>query len=159
MLTQEEINEIFEYDDIVGQLRWRVNFSKKKIGQIAGFVGNRGYRRIYYNYRFYNAQRLIWILHYGYIPDQIDHINHDRDDNHISNLRDVNASLNQQNQKPSKKPGSSIPGVYYDSRIKRYRVRLYINKKMVNFGTFIDKDIAEQHGLEMRRLYYPGNTL
>lgn len=159
MLTREEIDEAFEYDNTIGQLRWKYHHITRKIGTIAGNVGNRGYRRVYYKGKFRNCHRMIWLLIYGYEPNIIDHIDHNKDNNFISNLRDVNTSINQQNQLYSKKQGSKIPGVYYDTRINRYRVRLYIGGKMINFGTFTEKDRAEEHGLEMRRLHYPGNIL
>jgi hypothetical protein len=97
--SQNELKEIFEYRD--GELYWKKsNGTKITIGKLAGSLSkDSGYIFIRMG-KLYRAHRLIWIYHYGDIPEslQIDHINRIRNDNRIENLRIVSQSLNIMNQ-------------------------------------------------------------
>ena len=64
-------------------------------------VGTRsysGYLKCTFKRKEYYVHRICWYLHHGYWPTQIDHINHDRADNRIENLREVNSQQNNMNQ-------------------------------------------------------------
>jgi HNH endonuclease len=98
--SAEEIAEVFRYSD--GRLYWRKSPSKRQpykaeIG--AGCHDAKGYLCIGFKGRKLYGHRLIWILHHGKVPDelQIDHINRDRSDNRIENLRLATGSENGQN--------------------------------------------------------------
>lgn len=69
-------------------------------GSIAGTRTRKGYIRIHFSGKLYAAHRLAWFYVHGDWPrQQIDHINGNRADNRIANLRDVSARVNSQNRK------------------------------------------------------------
>ena len=100
MVTKELLHELFEYRN--GKLFWLKPFNSKsriKIGEEAGNDTGHGYRKIVINQKGYPTHRLIFMMFYGYIPKEIDHINLVRNDNRIENLRSVTRSENIKNQK------------------------------------------------------------
>lgn len=83
-----------------------------------------GYRYVRHEGQLYRQHRVIFFLHYGYWPNEIDHINRVRHDNRIENLRDVTHSENNQNKVVRKDSRSGIKGVSYtpkDNKIKPWR--------------------------------------
>lgn len=141
----KELSELLEYKD--GLLYWKVSPNYNiKVGDIAGSVDRRGYIRIGYKRKHYKAHRLIWFMHYGEIPDTIDHINNDPSDNRIENLRNCTQhenAMNQSTQKVSK--SSKYKGVSY-SKTPRLRKRwlsyITINKKRQYIGSFETEEEA-----------------
>lgn len=104
-ISQDEIKEWFEYRD--GFLYWKKdNGTHGKRGNIAG--GFRSKKHPYWLIGFkkkrHHAHRLIWIYFNGDIPDEmeIDHINKDKTDNRIENLRIVTHGQNGINKDCSK---------------------------------------------------------
>lgn len=109
MPTQEELKSIFDYHCDGGFVR-KIARGTQKIGDhVFGKLEKSGYRRIPINYNLYCAHRLIWKWHYGTEPEFIDHINHNRDDNRIENLREVSKSQNCQYQNL---PSNNTSGFY-----------------------------------------------
>ena len=89
-LTQEYLKSILDYDLDTGIFTWKINKAKRtKIGDIAGWSYN-GYREIEINDKKYKAHRLAWLYVYGEMPNKlIDHIDGNRSNNKISNLREA----------------------------------------------------------------------
>lgn len=96
--NQNEIREWFEYRN--GELYWKINKAARiKIGQLAGVVNKEKYKQVGINGKIYLQHRLIWIMFNGDISDNmvIDHINRNKTDNRIENLRIVSRSINRLN--------------------------------------------------------------
>jgi hypothetical protein len=92
IITQKELKEIVSYDKDTGVMT--------RNGKILGgkITPNDRYLRTMINGRRYKVHRLAWLYVYGEFPKhQIDHINGDRNDNRIANLRDVPQSDNNRN--------------------------------------------------------------
>lgn len=116
MITQSKLHEMFEYRDDGNLIhRYTVQGGKRK-GAIAGSPHNAGYRQICINRQKYLIHRLIWCYHYGQLPTQIDHINRERSDNRIENLRECSYSENHGNSGMSRKNTSGYKGVFLDKR-------------------------------------------
>ncbi|WBK39668.1 hypothetical protein [Xanthomonas phage L522] len=101
-LTFEQVDQLLAYDPATGELRWKVARGRHgnacKAGSVAGSVNSRGYIQVGVHGRLYQAHRLAWLLHHGAWPSQqIDHIDRDRTNNRIDNLRECSNSENQQN--------------------------------------------------------------
>ena len=94
----EVVKDRYEYRD--GGL-WvkRIFNSKVSIGKRSGSVLNDGYRQLRINRKNYREHHIVWLLHKGVMPSEIDHINCIRDDNRIENLRECTRLENMQNRK------------------------------------------------------------
>lgn len=88
------IKEYLEYDPDTGHIYWKKTRSNKTAGSIAGTL-NKGYLRICLNKKIYPAHRIAWFLYYGKWPkNYIDHIDGNRANNRINNLRDIETKVN-----------------------------------------------------------------
>jgi len=83
-----EFEGVLTYDD--GKLIWikDVN-SRVKAGSFAGRLRPDGYYHVTYRGKKYLLHRLVFFMHHGYWPDMVDHIDRDKSNNRIENLRDV----------------------------------------------------------------------
>jgi len=121
-----------------GELYWLKNVSNKKENSIAGGLVNTGYRRVMIHNKSYAVHRVIWEILKGPILDgyQIDHINHNRADNRIENLRLATNKQNNQNKSVRKDSETKIKGVYWRQDTKKYRAKIKINGKENHLGYF-----------------------
>lgn len=114
-----------------------------------GAIGTRdkdGYLKIRHNGKMFMAHRLAWMFHYGEMPNQfIDHINGEKSDNRISNLRLASAKLNAQNiRKPMIDNKVGMLGVTYEKSRSKYRADIYVNGKANFLGRFITANEAHE---------------
>ena len=136
-ITQEYLKELFNYKD--GFLYWKVRKAHCiQIGDIAGSLHKpTKYYLIKINNKAYKTHRLIYLYHYGYLPEFIDHIDRNRSNNKIENLRSVTKSQNQWNRKPNKNHSSSkYKGISWDKQNQKWKVRIRINGKRINLNYF-----------------------
>lgn len=160
MLTQSRLREVLEYQPETG-IFIRISGYQKRIGKVAGRVHpKRGYREIHIDGKLYYAHRLAWLYMTGEWPkDEVDHKNHIRDDNKWSNLRDVTASVNQQNriacQKNSK---SGFLGVKKHERCKSrpWQAQIKSNGKILSLGYFSTPEEAHEAYINAKRIYHSG---
>jgi hypothetical protein len=128
-------SEVFEY--YCGSLIWKVRLgSRQNVGDVAGSLHrSTGYLRIGYKGKQYLIHRVVWEMHCGAIPPgmQIDHINGDREDNAIENLRLVTPQQNKWNLKECK------GWVYADGN---YQARIKLNSKVIVLGHFDNPEDA-----------------
>ena len=129
------------YDKDTGDFIW-IDCKRKasKNGSVAGTILRSGYRHIQIDGKQYLAHRLVWLITYGYLPENyIDHINRNRSDNRVENLREVSNQCNQRNSAVNIKNTSGVKGVTYDKGYWLARIR--INKRIVHVGC--SKDFTE----------------
>lgn len=107
-------------------------------GKPANKVSANGYIRVSIEGKRYQAHRLAWIIVNGSIPEdmQIDHINHDRTDNRISNLRIATALENRRNRELQANNSTGVNGVSVDARTGRYEVHVKVKGKKIWLGTY-----------------------
>ena len=140
----ETISKYLRYDAATGEVFWRMNKGRlAKEGCLAGNASDGRYIQIEVcGHRFY-AHRIAWLLHYGVWPtDLIDHINGDKKDNRIENLRDVNKSLNAHNSRSVSRGISGVKGVYFNNRIGRWFSKIRINRESKYLGSFSSAEEA-----------------
>ena len=104
---------------------------------------NHGYCCVTTKERSVGYHRIIWILCYGEdvpVGFEIDHINGNKIDNRIENLRIVSPRENQQNRKRHR--DGNLCGQHYDSFSKSYKTEIYINGTYVTIGRFKTKEEA-----------------
>ena len=129
-------------------LLWKLSPAKNVLkGDSAGGLSN-GYRRLQLHGIAYSVHRTIWLLHYGSPPSgQIDHINHDRLDNRIENMRDVTNQENQRNRKVGIANKSGVIGVSWHSRDMTWGARITVDgvvRRLGSFGGFFDAVCARK---------------
>ena len=148
MLTQKEERDYFDYLD--GVLYWKVQKSNVvKVGQPAGSLDEKtGYYRIHINSKLHKKHRVIFLYHHGYLPKFVDHIDNNKLNNKIENLREATKSQNCMNQKVSTRNTTGIKGVMWHKRDKKWYVQIRVNSKCHSFGYYDDKELAELVAIE-----------
>lgn len=84
----------------------------------------------------YKAHRIIWKFVYGEDPLTIDHINGNKLDNRVCNLRNVSQAENARNSSKSKSNSSGCVGVVFDKSRNKWAARIHDVDKMINLGRF-----------------------
>jgi hypothetical protein len=170
MITLEFARESLRYDD--GKLFWlprplhhfssadyQSRTNNRFAGTEAGNVGNCGYRRVNFAGKFYLTHRLVWFLHFGEWPSMIDHLNGDRTDNRLSNLRVVSKHGNARNAKRPTSNTSGVVGVSYSARDGLWHAYIGVGsgrrKTIGHFRTFDDAVSARRSAEKL--IGYHGN--
>lgn len=138
-ITKSQIAEYLKYDPFTGLFTAiKSHGTRWKIGSIVGHKNNSGYVTISLKGKLRKAHRMAWIYMYDVDIDgfQIDHINGNKSDNRISNLRISTHQQNMFNMKKKKTNKSGVKGVHFDNRCNKWRAQTSINKKRVHLGLF-----------------------
>lgn len=141
-LTQEILREYTEYSN--GEL---IHKKERKnvllpLGNKLGYIHN-GYKIVRFFKEKYGIHQLVFLYHYGYIPEFLDHINGNTLDNRIENLRPANKTQNAANQKILKNTISGVKGVRIRKNGRIYSVIKYEGKK-IYLGSFPSVKEAQQ---------------
>lgn len=159
-LTITHLKDLFSYDSLTGDLiRIKAFGTRRKLfeGKIAGYTNRRGYRQISIDGIRYQAHRLVWFYHNGTLPSvDIDHINGNRSDNRIENLREAFGSINQINTKLHRHNTSGIRGVSWNKSNNKWTVSIYQNNKRINLGYFDSIEAARERRLQAEESIYKG---
>lgn len=90
-------------------------------------------------YRAYFAHRVLWMLAYGEWPAvDIDHINGDRSDNRLTNLRSVSRIENGRNQGIPRNNKSGVMGVCWSERNAKWKAQIRVGGDQKHLGFFPD---------------------
>ena len=130
------------YNEKLGKLFWKKktkpNNNRVKVGREAGYSNCYGYKNIGLENQEYMYHRVLWVMHHGSIPRdrQIDHIDQNPQNNHISNLRIVTDAENKLNLPMRKTNKSGHRGVHWDKNRKKWFAQIQRNKKTTALGRF-----------------------
>lgn len=149
LVCPKRVAEYLAYTPDNGEIRWLKSHIPALIGKVAGttrpYKDGSFYHVINFQRRFILAHRVAWFLHYGEWPDGfIDHINGDKLDNRIVNLRVVTKSENCHNVGLRKTNTTGLTGTVFDERKKKWRARISVRGKRHSLGYFDDKESAAQ---------------
>jgi len=147
-VSQERVLELFKYED--GKLFRRSD--NKEMGIYS--TKHHRYARIVIDGKDHKLHRIIFLYHHGYLPDIIDHINGDRYDNRIENLREANTYQNRQNSRIYSTSKSGVKNVCWAENCQKWRVTFSINGKRKTFGYYVDLEEAKQVATSMRDKYF-----
>lgn len=130
--------------------KWHTCFAGKSASKGAG----RGYKDVLLFGETFRAHRIIWKLAHGVDPECIDHINRERGDNRLSNLRNIRFCENQYNQSVRSDCKSGVPGVIWVAKRGEWMAQIGVGGKRTYLGYFKQFDDA----VKARRLAEAGFT-
>ena len=152
-MNYELAHSVFEYRD--GDLYWKSNpNARTKDGTKAGFTSRDGYIHTDFQGKQYRNHRIIFLMHHGYIPAMIDHIDGNRANNRIENLRICNNTQNLLNSKTPKSNTSGLKNVEWRKQRQKWQVKFKVNKVVKYFGLYDDLELAELVAIEARNKYH-----
>jgi HNH endonuclease len=161
-LIASHLQEHFLYEAETGMLKCikRLPKSRHQIGEYVGYKDKEGYIRINFFGKCFYMHRLAYLCHYGNLPtNPIDHINGDKTDNRIENLRVSDANSNIQNQRKAHKSNKSC-GTIGVSKVKdKYQARIYFAGKLHHIGVFESLEEASNAYIHEKRIHHKGCTL
>lgn len=142
-ITALEVADYLTYEPETGYLYWRFSPGGPVAGgSVAGSVTKKGYRIVRLSQRPYRAHALAWALSHGRWPDgEIDHINGDKDDNRIVNLRDSTRKQNMANRGASKRSRTGARGVR-PTVAGTFIVQISHDARTICLGTYPTKEEA-----------------
>lgn len=162
-LTSGRLREVLSYDADLGFFTWRVKSSRRvKIGDIAGCHGSSGYYQIRIDRRTYLAHRLAWLYVHGCWPSsQIDHINGNKADNRLVNLREATIGENMQNFRSARSDNKScgLLGASFHKPTGRWRAQIQVNGRVLHLGRFDTAEEAHVAYLAAKRELHPFQTI
>lgn len=152
----KEIARSLVYSPETGEFRWARDVSTRmKAGAIAGTIGAQGYRAIGLGRRYVKAHRLAFFMVNGREPiGVVDHINGDRADNRIANLRECSQVENGQNSKAPRNNTSGYVGVTWHKGRQKWCASIRHNYRGVHLGYFEDREDAYAAYLEAKSKFH-----
>lgn len=136
-LTQDILKDILCYDPETGLFTWKRQQGKMKAGSRAGTYREGNYVLIGIDKEHYFGHRLAWLYVYGEWPeDMLDHINNDRRDNRIANLRKATNQTNGLNRGKNSNNTSGVKNISWSASRKKWEAELRVNTKRVKLGRF-----------------------
>lgn len=136
-LEKDTLNELFRYED--GKLFWKQKTKNHlPAGTEAGNTEQNGYTRICINGKYYRRHRLIYVMHNGHIPNrlQIDHIDRNKSNDRIENLRAVTQQQNMFNK--------NVKGYTFCNTRKKFKAQIKVNGKLNHLGYYKKEDDARR---------------
>lgn len=158
--TASALREILDYDSSTGVFRWKAPRRRVAVGSVAGARDDRGYIRITIDRRGFRAHRLAWLYVYGSWPDEdIDHINGQRSDNRIANLRACSNAENGQNRGLSTNNRSGFTGVSYHQLTRKWQAHIHGEGKRHRLGEYDTAEQAAQAYAEAKARFHTFNPI
>ena len=102
----------------------------------------------------FKAHRLVFLYHHGYLPECVDHIDGDKTNNKIENLRAATKEENCHNQKIRSTNKSGYKGVKWVEHCKKWQVEVCKNYKQLRFGMYEDLELAGLVAIEATELIH-----
>ena len=164
LVSRERVLELLDYCEESGTFTWKKSRGRVKAGDKAGSVGtHRGcpsYLSISLDGRCYRAHHLAWLWVHGRWPkDQLDHIDTDKLNNRIANLREACTAENQQNQRKAHRNNrSGLLGATLH-RNKFWRAQIAVNGKAKHLGYFDTPEAAHEAYVSAKRAMHPMGML
>jgi hypothetical protein len=152
-LTKERLHELFEYRD--GMLFWKQTLSNvAQKGKRAGCLSTNTYGSVMIDKKAYCIHKIVFMMHHGFMPDQVDHKDGNRQNHKIENLRPANNSLNSMNKEAQSNNKSGVKNVCWNETHKKWLVQVNAFGKRVVSKMVEDLELAELVAEEARRKYH-----
>lgn len=158
-LTQERVKELFDYDAENGWLIRKKDNHGRIVNRPCGIKPNHhGYGPLTIDGNTYHVHRVIWLWHKGEWPENdIDHIDRDRMNNRIENLRPATRQENLHNIGMNRNNSSGYPGVCFHKPTNKFMARIWINNKQIYLGLFTTAEEAFEAYMIAKIKYHPSS--
>lgn len=163
LLTYEEVSALVNYDPLTGEFTSTVTKRGHQRGNSTGYENACGYRRVKLAGKYYQAHRVAWLMVYKTWPNIIDHIDGNRSNNRIANLRDVCVRVNNQNWHGAQ--DNNVSGVLGVTEKKNGKYVARINTTLaghvinLSLGVYGTSEEAHAVYLDAKRLLHVGCTI
>ena len=145
MITHDELTRLLNYNKVTGEFTWVSDRGRVKSGATAGAVRKDGYLHIVINRKVYLAHRLAWFYVMGEWPeDQIDHVNKNRGDNRICNLRQATNKQNGENIPLLSSNTSGHRGVTWSNERQKWVAQVKHHGKTIRVGRYDSLEAAAE---------------
>ncbi len=143
-MNYNHVRSFFDYNETTGHLLWKTRMSNRvNYGDVAGFINPDGYVEIRVDNKLYYAHRLVWLWYYGYDSEyDIDHIDRNKHNNKISNLRETTQQCNTINTGNFSHNTSGVKGVSWDNKKGIWFAQMKVNQKTRGLGLYNEFDDA-----------------
>jgi hypothetical protein len=162
-MTHDDLIGSLDYNAATGVFCWKKSIgTRNRVGDVAGYVEKRGYIQIKVGGKLHRAHRLAWFYVHGKWPEfQIDHIDGDKTNNAIANLRDVEPMRNSENVRKARisNKTSGLLGVTFHKPAKKWLAQIGAKGKHKYLGLFLDPLEAHQAYLTAKRELHEGCTI
>lgn len=161
LISAAELRSLLNYDPDTGVFTWATSAGGVRRGSVAGNKNSNGYMVVGLAGVKYRQHRLAWLYIHGKWPSaMIDHLNGDRSDNRIENLRDASRTINMQNRRAaSSLSASGVLGVYFSRRRGGYMASVTTGGKKKRRGPYASIELAAAAYLGLKRKHHEGCTL
>lgn len=168
MLTYDRANELLRYEPSSGKLFWKKTTTNRvKVGDEAGsFCASTGYINVVIDGQGYTLHRIAILLTTGVYDKmvQVDHVDHDRGNNRLSNLRVVSHAENMRNQSLRNTNKTGVTGVsvrYTRKGTKRYTATIVVDYKFIFLGNYdtLEEAAVARAEAEIKYGFHPNHGL
>ena len=161
--TVQAFSMLVNIDPDTGYVTWKAKKANRKAGAEVGMTTDEGYRRTAFNGHYFYVHRFLWAYVNGPIPDgyELDHINGDRGDNRVANLRLCTAKQNKQNMHgaPKNKKSGGALGATWNARHQKWKTQIGLNGKSIYLGYYDTAEEAHTVYMTAKRKLHEFNTL
>ena len=157
MVTLEKLRKLFTYKDGVFIRNYNINSRALKDTPVSK-IGSGGYVCVNIDKKVYLVHRLVWFYHYGVWPDTIDHIDRNKQNNKIENLRSVSQLYNNLNRSAHVDGKSKYKGVSKKPHMNKWRATIKVAGMHLHLGYFdteiLAAEIYKKTSMEWYGCYY-----
>ena len=143
-LTVDLLNELCTYDKETGKLYWKAARQGVTVGKEIGTVDTNGYRVLTINGKMYKTHRIVFLMHKGYLPAILDHIDGDGLNNRLENLRPASYNQNQHNRKLNNNNKTGFKGVSYNVKEKAFKANINHQGRRIGLGGYSTPEEADK---------------
>lgn len=155
MNFKDECFRKLNYNPETGIFTWKFNGTRGvKAGDVAGSKMTHGYIALSIGGKKALGHRIAWLFAHGeFAQGNIDHINRNKSDNRISNLRLATYEQNAQNRLKNSKNTSGFKGVTWHKRDKKWQAAITVSGKVLHLGYYKDPKEASIAYIEASKKY------
>lgn len=153
-LTNKRLKQLVSYDKEAGNFFRVVPVANIKSGLVVVKPSKNGYLRMHVDGHLYYLHRLAWFYEHNEWPIAIDHIDGDKTNNKIVNLRSATYSQNLQNISKKTNAVSGLKGAYFHPKTKNWQSKIMVNGKTKSLGYFKTAEEAHQAYIDGKKRFH-----